>query len=202
MNSRGAGQCRSKRCDPAARQPPGHTVGMAVLVEGISVVVRISSIQQKFAGGGASFRKLIPHQQFCMDGQLASVNFMAGNDVRAFADELERHGLTVFDGQAFVDVAVVDMHKDVLAPAPWLESVTTGTGVRFVYLADQGIGEVVVPDGWQEERSLYAVGTYVSEEDMQAQVEVVGQSGGVQEVRLKGRDQPQYVGRTSKTPLK
>ena len=71
---------------------------------------------------------------------------------------------------------------------------TTGTGVRFVYLADQGIGEVVVPDGWQEERSLYAVGTYVSEEDMQAQVEVVGQSGGVQEVRLKVGTTPSTSG--------
>lgn len=175
---------------------------MAVLVEGISVIVRVSSIRQKFPGGGGSFRNLIPHQRFCMDGQLVSVCFMAGNDVRAFAEELERHGLTVFDGQAFMDVAVVDMHKGVLAPAPWLASVTTQTGIRFVYLTDQGIGEAVVPDGWQEEGSLYRTGTYVREEDLGAQVELVGESGDVQEVRLKGQDQPQYVGRTSKTPLK
>ena len=48
--------------------------------------------------------------------------FHGRNDVRTFADELERHGLTVFDGQAFVDVAVVDMHKDVLRPLPGLKA--------------------------------------------------------------------------------
>ena len=62
---------------------------MAVLVEGISVLVRKDSIQNKMTGGEARFRLLIPNSTFCEDEQLARVGFLDPADVGAFIDELE-----------------------------------------------------------------------------------------------------------------
>ena len=40
---------------------------MAVLVEGISVIVRKDSISKKMQGGEAAFRDMIPHGNVCDD---------------------------------------------------------------------------------------------------------------------------------------
>ena len=67
---------------------------MAVLVEGISVLVRKDAIQDKMTGGDARFRLLIPNATFCEDDQLARVGFLNPTDVGTFIDELQDVGLT------------------------------------------------------------------------------------------------------------
>ena len=49
---------------------------MAVLVEGISVLVRKDSVRNKMTGGDARFRLLIPNSTFCEDDQLMRVGFL------------------------------------------------------------------------------------------------------------------------------
>jgi hypothetical protein len=51
-----------------------HT--MAVLIEGLSVVVRCASIEAKHPGGHTAFACEVPNGTLCADGELARVGFM------------------------------------------------------------------------------------------------------------------------------
>ena len=70
---------------------------MAVLVEGISVLIRKDSIQNKMTGGDARFKLLIPNSTFCEDDQLARVGFLSPAEVESFIDELENAALTFME---------------------------------------------------------------------------------------------------------
>ena len=50
---------------------------MAVLVEAISVVVRLDAIDRLFAGGRTAMDKLIPNGTYCEDGELMRVGFLS-----------------------------------------------------------------------------------------------------------------------------
>jgi hypothetical protein len=69
---------------------------MAVLVEGISVVVRADSIVKEMQGGWERFRSLVPNGTLCFDDDLARVGFLDPNEVSAFIDRLESEGRDSF----------------------------------------------------------------------------------------------------------
>ena len=94
---------------------------MAVLVEGISVLIRRDSIQNKLSGGDARFSLLIPNSTFCEDDQLARVGFLNPTDVESFVDELESAGLTFMEDGKPVDIAICDQQRGLLAECDWLE---------------------------------------------------------------------------------
>jgi hypothetical protein len=113
---------------------------MAVLCEGISVIVRRDSIDSRFNGGWAAFEELVPNATLCTDGELARVGFMDPDSVQDFVSELEIGGL-VFDAEelrnaaelfgvaedglgddlAREDIAVVDQLRGPTRPCNWLE---------------------------------------------------------------------------------
>lgn len=94
---------------------------MAVLVEGISVLVRKDSIQNKMTGGKARFKLLIPNSTFCEDDELARIGFLDPSAVGLFIDELENVGLTfVEDGKA-IDIVVCDQQRGPTTDCDWLE---------------------------------------------------------------------------------
>ena len=77
---------------------------MAVLVEGISVVVRVDAIIEKLSGGWIQFLELVPNKTLCTDGKLVRVGFMVPQDTKRFVDKLETRRLTFFDGRKAVDL--------------------------------------------------------------------------------------------------
>ena len=94
---------------------------MAVLVEGISVLIRKDSIQNKMSGGDARFRLLIPNSTYCEDDQLARVGFLSPAEVESFVDELENAGLTFLEDGKPVDIAICDQQRGLLSECDWLE---------------------------------------------------------------------------------
>jgi hypothetical protein len=85
---------------------------MAVLIEAISVVVRVDRIVGKLRGGIEAFKRIVPNENFCADGELARVGFMAPNDVKAFVAELEAGGLQYLDDKRqAIDISVVDQRN-------------------------------------------------------------------------------------------
>jgi len=81
---------------------------MAVLVEAISVIVRMDTISSKYHGGWDAFIDDVPNGTLCFDGEIARVGFMAPTDVKAFRKDLERKGLQFLDNGKSIDIAVVD----------------------------------------------------------------------------------------------
>ena len=65
---------------------------MAVLVEAISVVIRLETLAEKYTGGVDQYAQDCPNGTFCMDGNIVRVGFMSPDDVNAFIGNLERLG--------------------------------------------------------------------------------------------------------------
>jgi hypothetical protein len=58
-----------------------RVIGMAVLVEAISVLVRHDAILRRFKGGWSAFCSLIPNAAWCHDDALSRIGFMTPSDV-------------------------------------------------------------------------------------------------------------------------
>jgi len=94
---------------------------MAVLVEGITVIVRRTSIQRNLVGGWSAFVGSLPDATLCSDANIAGVGFVEPKDVESYVKRLERKGLTfLLDGKA-ADMAVVDQQRGPTTVCKWLE---------------------------------------------------------------------------------
>lgn len=94
---------------------------MAVLVEGISVIVRRDAVDATFAGGWHRFESLVANSTLCADDDIARVGFMSPTDVEAFIRLLEKGGLRFLRSGHAVDIAVVDQLRGATTPVDWLE---------------------------------------------------------------------------------
>jgi hypothetical protein len=141
---------------------------MAVLIEGISVIVRRDAIDARFGGGWEAFLNFIPNGTGCYDDDLARVGFMTPRDVQAFIGELEARGLVfVGDGQA-IDLAVVDQFRGATVPASWLELSTIELfeppiRVRAAILKGSELDKIAMPPRCQYESSLSQNAHFASE---------------------------------------
>jgi hypothetical protein len=57
---------------------------MAVLIEAISVFVRVDAIRERYSGGWEAFREAVPNQTLCCDDELARIGFMNPADVERY----------------------------------------------------------------------------------------------------------------------
>jgi hypothetical protein len=94
---------------------------MAVLVEGISVIVRKDSISKKMQGGEAAFRKMIPHGNVCDDDELERVGFTTPQETKEFVGKLTDAGLTFFENEKCVDIVVCDQQRGPTISCDWIE---------------------------------------------------------------------------------
>lgn len=94
---------------------------MAVLVEGLSVIIRKDAIKRSFRGGWRAFKRTIPNQTFCADEGLVCVGFMTPYDVQTYIDIMRNHGLRFLDQGSPVDIAVVDQLTGPTTKCDWLE---------------------------------------------------------------------------------
>src|SRR5262245_36984742 len=94
---------------------------MAVLVEGISVIVRRDSVEARYSGGWDQFVADVPNRTFCADSEVARIGFMAPDDVAAFIDFLEKRGLVFLEDGEALDFCVCDQQSGPTCECPWVE---------------------------------------------------------------------------------
>lgn len=93
---------------------------MSVLVEGITLVVKRTVVDQKYTGGLPQYASNCPNGSFCADEHLARVGFISPKTVEDYVGALEAKGLvSVKDGRV-IDVAVVDQLDGLVATCDWL----------------------------------------------------------------------------------
>ena len=92
---------------------------MALLVEGISVIVRIDRIDETYPGGREGFEDDCPNQTLAADGDHASVWFMNPADVESFCKHLEDCGLVFQREGKAIDFAVVDQLQGLTVDCDW-----------------------------------------------------------------------------------
>lgn len=133
---------------------------MAVLIEAISVVVRVTSIHDKLAGGWAGFESLVPNATLCCDNEIARVGFMVPEDVEQFTAKLESNGLeSITDGES-VDIVVMDQNRGPTSKCAWAEfghidlDGNPDRTIAACRLAGSGELQLFTPEGWEYEASL------------------------------------------------
>jgi len=174
---------------------------MAVLIEGISVVIRADALLKKFSGGWDGFELIVPNQTLCTDNELVRVGFMTPQDVESFIRKLQRAGLEFMRSGEAIDIAVADQMRGVTSKCSWLgfgHVNMNGNGPRVAAcrLVGSHAMEVVTPPDWNFEGSLSSSFGFVPSEHAEKGLKYLRHEDGV-DVYLNPRTGKEvYVGRT------
>ena len=134
---------------------------MAVLVEAISIIIRLQAIEDKFPGGFNAFNIFVPNPTLCWDDKIARVGFMAPPDANKFIEELEANGLRHLDeDERSLDFVWVDQLKGQASECDWItigkvpidEAGENRIGVALY--AGSEDPQLSVPDEWTYQASL------------------------------------------------
>jgi hypothetical protein len=169
-------------------------VSMAVLVEGISVIVRRETIQKRFEGGWRAFVETVPNRTFCTDDVLARVGFMNPFDVESYIDTLKERGLQFLaDGKA-LDIAVFDQLRGPTTGCDWLNYARlplgeSGDVIAACWLNDASVEirsvpppsdlRIAVPEGWIYKKSLSKQFLFTPNEDLEKDVKYLVSEDGM-----------------------
>lgn len=173
---------------------------MAVLAEGISVIIRAEPLLRALDDDFEGFKATVPNATLCADGELVRVGFMAPADAEAFVGSLASIGLRYLINGEAQDLSVVDQLRGPAASTPWLEFGHIdwrGDPKKKVACCRQkgtAVGQVVTPEGWEYEQSLTASFLFVPEKSA-ATLERLGKKDGIDEVRTPLSAKKFYQGR-------
>lgn len=174
---------------------------MAVIVEGISVIVRCESIEASYPGGWEGYVKDAPNQTFCTDELLARVGFMARFDVGTFISRLAGLGFEFVRDDKAIDVCVVDQHQGPTSWCDWLEYghmdiLGTTDRVAACWAVGDTRLEFAVPDGWNFQNSLTRDHNFIPNENVRERLELIRHENGVDVFRDRSSGKEVYMGRT------
>lgn len=163
---------------------------MAVLVEAISVIIKKTSINQKFRGGWPVFKENIPNQTLCDDGVLIRIGFMSPYDVGAYTHYLEQNGLTFLRSKQAQDLVVVDQLRGPTTACDWIKLGYIQLSEHRIRLLVAGLSDadfesVDVPDSWTEEKSISARPNFVPNGKTQDELEYSRTENGIKVFKNK-----------------
>jgi hypothetical protein len=177
---------------------------MAVIVEGISVIVRRDSVDSAYPGGWKAFVADCPNGTLCADPDLARIGFMTPTDVEAFVDRLEGAGLVFKREAGAVDLAVVDQQRGPTTSCNWLEwghVEINGHRVAACRLIGSAERKLATPEGWCFEESLSASYGFIPSGAEDKGLVFLRREPGLDVFlsRLTGKEV--YIGRTSEARI-
>ena len=171
---------------------------MAILIEATCVVVRADAIIGRYPGGWVEFRDSAPNRTLVCDNEIASVGFMASQDVDNFIRHLQANGLRFHEGGQTQDMAIVDQWHGVTTPCDWLEfGHLGGEGKRVSACRLTGSREerLFTPDGWVYEGSASQTLRFFSTEEVAKSLDYVERQGNLDVYRDRATGKLHYVGR-------
>lgn len=144
---------------------------MAVLIEAISVVVRLETIADKYPGGVEQYVSDCPNNTLCMDKDITSVRFMTSGDANNFINGLVRDGLRCVTDGEYDEIAVVDQFDGFCMPCDWLDF-TNSAGSKNIKrisackIKGGPVDCVSTPPEWHYETSLSKWAIHVNEDEL------------------------------------
>jgi hypothetical protein len=171
--------------DKAIQQTEREVMTMAVLIEALSVVVRLETIIDKYPGGVDQYIVDCPNNTLCLDDDLVRVGFMTGHDAFDFIGSLERLGLKYIDDDEFDEIAVVDQYDGIVRPCDWLEYMNLvifegDIRVSICRIKGSAIDCVAFPRGWVYENSLSKKNITLDSADFEGRMTFLRREGGVE----------------------
>jgi hypothetical protein len=189
---------------------------MPVLAEATSVIVKNSSINEKFSGGRNKFLSTIPNNTYCSDNELHRIGFMSPNDVERYIDILLGGGLEFIRENKFIDIAVVDMLRGPTIDCEWLgfsrskffsgldQYIHAEDEFSIVWQSsdsnsneiptdDKNTCNIVVPDGWNPDKAIYG-SDFVSNEKFEKELVELDNDNGVKKYLFAETGKIVYIG--------
>lgn len=167
---------------------------MAVLIEAISVIVPLATLERAYPGGVRGYAADCPNATFVLDHYVTRVAFMTPADVGQFVERLKSAGLTFEQGGECVDVAVVDERHGPTVQCSWLAFDRTPEGHARCWLAGADPGDLAVPASWLPERAEQL--RYVPLNEIDERVEhIASDASGLETYRLRETGETVYLGR-------
>lgn len=164
---------------------------MAIPINAYSVIVRHSTLAEKYPRGEPEYAQHCPNASYCSDGKLTRIGFMVMHDAEVFVAKLAGHGLIPFHDQQCRDVAICSQHQGLMFPCDWLE-LGEQEGKTIAWLAGQPPGPLSSPANIESMGNL----NFFTPEDIKERMEFVRQDGHVDVYRDKQTGVLYYAGRT------
>ena len=175
---------------------------MAVIIEGISVVINDKDLRGEDFKNWNEFLSIVPNDTVVSDSELVRVGFMHPNDVEAFIKVLEGRGIAHLQNGNSKDVVVVDQHHGFSTPCDWAEfgriEVEKGKTVAACQYVGSNIKTLYTPDGWTYENSLSAQHRFIPTEKVSESMVYLRTEGNVDVYLDNDSGKEVHVGRTSK----
>jgi tetratricopeptide (TPR) repeat protein len=170
---------------------------VAVLIEGISVVVRRDTIDRRYKTGWPGFEANAINETLCSDTELVRVGFMSPDNIRSYIKQLERHGFVFLDSNgAVVDIVVIDQREGPTAPCNWIEffkqEIPEGE-VSAARLTGSQVAGLFCPEGWDFSRSLSRDFTFYPGGKLDENLEFVRRELGVDVYRDRRTGRESYI---------
>jgi len=133
---------------------------MTVLVEGVSVIIKLEAIERVVPDGFEGFRQYIPNYAWCKDAYIFRQAFLSKEDAKEFTDKLESLSLVHIGAEGAQDFALVDQMYGIANRCKWLEfgHVNLENDAKKRVAACQLRGTktegIITPEGWKFENSL------------------------------------------------
>ena len=158
---------------------------MAVLVEAISVIVKTSSIHDKYRGGWEAFKKDCPNRTLAADGELARIGFTDPRHVRVLVERFRMIGLVLAGDAKESDFCVVDQLKGSTTACEWIDVGTVPVDsddartVTAARLKGSQSKIFMKPDGWVYDGSLSQKPRFVNALDVLQRLKYLRTEGDV-----------------------
>jgi hypothetical protein len=94
---------------------------MAVLVEGISVIIKAEAIIACYPGGWEAFEATAPNSTLYAENELMRIGFMTPDDTLAFVESLTAYGIEYVKNVKAMDIVVADQQRRFAVPCDWAE---------------------------------------------------------------------------------
>jgi len=157
---------------------------MAVLIEAISVVIRLETIVAKYRGGVEQYVRDCPNSTLCMDKDIVRVGFMTTSDAIDFVKGLEKDGFRCVTDGEYDEIAIVDQFEGFFRPCDWLEFTNSAGGknierISACKIKGAPIDYISKPEGWNYETSISKRAMYVDADEFAARTTFLQRKGNV-----------------------
>lgn len=133
---------------------------MAVLVEGVCLLLRCEAVERLYPGGVAALADACTANAVCADDDLMALTFEDSDAAEDYLAELEQYGFRHLRNGMAVDAVMADPHLGPVSPCGWAEygqvAIDSDPSKRVAMCAMPGaeIGDLCVPKGWRFKGSL------------------------------------------------
>jgi hypothetical protein len=133
---------------------------MAVLVEGVCLLLRCDAVERLYPGGVAALADACTAEAVCADEELMALTFEDSDAAEDYLAELEQYGFRHLVDDMAVDAVLADPHLGPISPCGWAEygqaTLELDPKKRVAWCAMPGadVSDLCVPKGWRFTGSL------------------------------------------------